>query len=289
MKKFEFFAPETRQEATGILSDHGSDARVLAGGTDLLIRMKRLQWTPRVVVSLNRISDLRGIALNGDLRMGARVTLGELVRSSVVRAEYPVLAYTASKMAGVQVRALATVGGNLCNASPSADMAPPLIALGAYVIIQGIRGERSLDVAGLFRGPGQNALEPGEILAEIRVPRPGANTRASYIKLEHREAMDIAIAGVAVSVTFEPESGFCKDIRIVLGAVAPVPMRALEAEALLRGKELSEERIREAAGAAAGAARPIDDVRASAWYRREMVETLTRRQLLAIMASWQSC
>ena len=283
MKPFEYFSPTNVAEAISLLSQYGSDARALAGGTDLLIRMKRKQWTPRAVVSLRRVSGLRDISLNGELRLGAGVTLTDLIRSPIIREHYPVLAETASKMAGVQVRNLATVGGNLCNASPAADTAPPLIALNARVVIVSSQGERAVPLDEFFVGVGKSVLEPGELLREILVPRQDASMSASYLKLEHREAMDIAIAGVGVWVSLELGQPICEDVRIVLGAVAPIPMRAKRAEEILRGKELTEERIREAARVAVTEAQPIDDVRGSAWYRRAMVEVLTRRQLTRIL------
>jgi CO/xanthine dehydrogenase FAD-binding subunit len=282
MKPFDFFSPQTIDETLRVLADCATEARVLAGGTDLLIRMKRKQWTPRVVISLRRVPGLRDILLNDDLRIGACVTLNDLIRSPIIREHFPVLAYTASKMAGVQVRSLATVGGNLCNASPAADMAPPLIALNARAVIVGKIGERVLPLDDFFVGVGKSALEPGEMLREIIVPRLTESERASYLKIEHREAMDIAIVGVAVAVrNSQLVMGNCEDVRIVLGAVAPTPMRARKAEEILRGNELTEECIREAARVAASECNPIDDVRGSAWYRREMVEVLTRRQLMA--------
>ncbi|CAG0943277.1 aerobic carbon-monoxide dehydrogenase medium subunit [Anaerolineae bacterium] len=284
MQPFDYFSPTTISEATRIFADYNGETRALAGGTDLLIRVKRNQWHPRAIVNLKHIPGLRDISLNGELRLGALVTLNDLIRSPIIREHFPVLAYTASKMAGVQVRTLATVGGNLCNASPAADTAPPLIALNARVVVVGTHGERVISLDEFFTGVGKSALAPDEILREILVPRD-ASVRASYTKLEHREAMDIAIAGVAVGVRIQ-NSEFriqnCEDVRIVLGAVAPTPMRARQAEAILRGNELTEERIREAARVAASEAKPIDDVRSSAWYRREMIEVLTRRQLMEI-------
>ncbi len=276
MKPFEYFSPTTLAEAVQIMADH-PDSRPLAGGTDLLIRMKRKQWTPRAVVNLKRIPGLRNISINRELRLGALVTLNDLIQSPVIREYFPVLAYTASKMAGWQVRNLATVGGNLCNASPAADMAPPLIALDARAVIASTQGERVLPLDEFFAGVGMSALGPGEILTGLLVPRLERPTQASYLKLEHRAAMDISIVGVGVCVQNNADH-----VRIVLGAVAPTPMRARQAEALLCGGPLTPKRITEAARMAAAEARPIDDVRGSAWYRREMIEVLTRRQLLEI-------
>lgn len=294
MKPFEYFSPTNLSEATSLLSEYGSDARVLAGGTDLLIRMKRKQWTPHAVMSLRRVPGLRNISLNGELRLGAAATLNDLIRSPIIREHYPVLAKTASKMAGVQVRNLATVGGNLCNASPAADTAPPLIALKARAVIVGKEAERVVPLDEFFIGVGQSALAPDEVLREILVPYD-TSMHSSFTKLEHREAMDISIVSVAVSLAIDNRKSktlasyssagveYCQDVRIVLGAAAPTPLRAKSAEEILRGKELTEERIREAARVAASEAKPIDDVRGSAWYRREMVELLTRRQLVGIL------
>lgn len=281
MKAFDYFSPGELEEATRILADYGPEGRALAGGTDLLIRLKRRQWQVRGVVSLKRIATLRHLSLNGELRLGARVTLNDLIRSPLILEHFPVLAETAGTMAGVQVRSLATVGGNICNASPAADMAPPLIALDARVVIVGRDGERVIPLDEFFIGPGKSVLTPGELVRELAVPHDDS-TRVAYTKLEHREAMDIAIAGVGVSI--KTEAQYCRDVRIVLGAVAPTPLRARQAEDFLRGSELTEENIREAARIAAREAKPIDDVRGSAWYRREMVEVLTRRILMGLRA-----
>lgn len=277
MKTFDFFAPKTLEEATQILAEYREQARVLAGGTDLLLRLKRKQWTCEGIISLRNIAGLREISLNGEMRIGTLATLNDVIRSSVVRTHLPVLASTAATMAGVQVRNLATVGGNICNASPAADMAPPLIALNARAIAVSLQGEREIALDEFFVGPGRSALGPDEILKEIRVPLLSDKATASYMKLEHRQAMDIAIAGVSVWARIA--NGVCEDVRIVLGAVAPTPMHAGAAERILRGQVLDPERIRIAAYAVSMEADPIDDVRGSAWYRRKMVEVLTRRQL----------
>jgi len=286
MNPFDYSSPSTLADAARVLADYDGLARCLAGGTDLLIRMKRHQWLPRAVVNLKRIPGLRNITLNGELSIGALVTLQDLIRSATIREHFPVLAYTASKMAGVQVRNLATVGGNLCNASPAADTAPPLIALNARAVVVGIQGERTIPLEEFFTGVGKSALAPDEMLREILVPRLHESTRVSFSKLEHREAMDISIVSVGVSGQRSAASSqVFDDVRIVLGAVAPTPMRAKQAEEILRGKELTEERIREAARVAASEASPIDDVRGSAWYRREMVAVLTRRQLMSLRST----
>ena len=288
-KEFAYFAPATLDEALDLLAEHGREARVLAGGTDLLLRLKAGQWQPRCVVNIKRIPGLDEISFDpaGGLRLGTLTTAAELARSEIVRAHYAALAQGAGLMASVQIRNLATVGGNLCNAAPSADLAPPLIALGASALIVGPGGQRHMPLDEFFIGPGQTALEPGELLTAVIAPPPAPGSAAVYLKNSPRQAMDIAVVGVAVAMTRlrsaapagSPDPAKCGDARIVLGAVAPTPLRARQAEALLQGQEITPERIEEAARAAAQEARPIDDVRASAWYRQRMVEVLTRRGL----------
>jgi carbon-monoxide dehydrogenase medium subunit len=186
-------------------------------------------------------------------------------------------------MASTQIRNLATIGGNLCNGAPSADLAPPLIALSGSAVVVGPDGERQVPLDEFFLGPGQTALEPGDLLVAVTIPPPQPGSGAVYLKHSPRRAMDIAVVGVAVAMTKSqlPASSFqCEDVRIVLGAVAPTPLRARRAEEVLRDQQITEERIEKAALAAADEAQPIDDVRGSAWYRRRMVEVLTRRGLM---------
>ncbi len=281
MKGFEYYAPETLDAAVEILARYGEGAYPVAGGTDLIPKMRYGHVAPQAVVNLKRIPGLNRITSleNGGLHVGALVTLTQLSREALVRERYPVVAHIAGKMASAQVRNLATVGGNLCNAAPSADLAPPLIALDAEALIVGPEGERRVPLEHFFTGPGATVLGPGELLTAVLLPPPQPHTRAMYIKHAHREALDIAIVGVAALVRLAPGTATCQGARIVLGAVAPTPIRAREAEALLEGAPLTEEHIAEAGRLAAQAARPIDDVRGSAWYRRKMVDVLTRRAI----------
>jgi carbon-monoxide dehydrogenase medium subunit len=281
-KEFAYLTPTTLDEAVRLLAEHGREARVLAGGTDLLLRMRTGQWRPRCVVNIKKVPGLVGIGFDPDsgLHLGAMVTAADLVRSEVVQAHYPALAQGAAVMASVQIRNLATVGGNLCNAAPSADLAPPLIALGGSAVIAGPEGQRRVPLEEFFLGPGQTILAPDELLVAIALPSPRPGSAAVYLKNSPRQAMDIAVVGVAVAMTRLDER--CEDVCLVLGAVAPTPLRARRAEALLRGEEISTERIAEAARTATQEAQPIDDVRGSAWYRRQMVEVLTRRALLQL-------
>ncbi|MEK7784607.1 MAG: xanthine dehydrogenase family protein subunit M [Chloroflexota bacterium] len=297
MKPFGYLAPRTLAEAVDVLAKHNGQAAgtgaVVAGGTDLLLKMKAGRLAPEVVVNIKRIPELRCLSFESHLTLGALTTLEELRRSPIIREHYPALAGAAATMASVQIRNLATVGGNLCNAAPSADLAPILIALNAIVRIAGPGGERRTPLVEFFTGPGTTVLEPGELMVALKVPRPTGP--ALYLKHSPREHMDIAVVGVGLSlrwsstlrVTATP-TPTCESARVVLGAVAPPPLRAQRAEEELLGGPLNAERIDRAAKLAAEEAKPIDDVRGSAWYRRRMVEVLTRRGLESLTRADQN-
>jgi CO/xanthine dehydrogenase FAD-binding subunit len=284
MKPFEYFAPTTLYEACRLLAAHKGQARVIAGGTDLLLKMKAgaLRADPPAIINIKRLPELRGLAERQSvIAIGALTTLEQLRRSPLVLQRFPALAQAANTMASVQIRNLATVGGNLCNAAPSADLAPILIALEAVAVISGPSGGRRLPLDEFFVGPGQTVLAPGELLLAIEVP-PSAG-RSTYLKQSPRQHMDIAVVGVGLALKLEADR--CQAARVVLGAVAPIPWRARRAEEELTGSRLTPERISRAANLAAEEAMPIDDVRGSAWYRRRMVEVLTRRGLTSLMSS----
>jgi CO/xanthine dehydrogenase FAD-binding subunit len=200
-KEFTYLTPTTLDEAIRLLAEHGREARVLAGGTDLLLRMRTGEWRPRCVVNIKQLPGLLGIGFDPDsgLRLGAMVTAADLVRSEVVQAHYPALAQGAAVMASVQIRNLATVGGNLCNAAPSADLAPPLIALGGSAVIAGPEGQRRVPLDEFFLGPGQTILAPDELLVAITLPFPRPGSAAVYLKNSPRQAMDIAVVGVGLT------------------------------------------------------------------------------------------
>jgi len=275
MQAFDHFNPQTLDEAFTLLSRYNGRAKLIAGGTDLMLQLKSGRFAPQAIINLKRLPELQGLDYDQEngLQLGALTTLLELTRSPLINQHYPVLAQAAGLMASEQIRSFATVGGNLCNASPSADLAPPLIALDGVALIVGPAGERRLSLEAFFRGPGQSVLEPGELLKGIQLPPPQG--RATYLKQAPRAFMDIAVAGVAVRLL--QESGRCRQARIVLAAVAPIPLRVLPAEAVLQDHPLTEDRVSQAAQLAAAACSPIDDVRGSAWYRRRMVEVLVKR------------
>lgn len=271
---FAYLQASSVEEACTLLLEHGNEGKVLAGGTDLLVKMKHRRLTPSYLVNIKGIAGLDYIRYQQDegLRVGALATVESVKRSAVVRKKYPVLHQAAAYMATVAIRNRATLVGNICNGSPSAETAPSLIVLGAKVRIVGPGGERIVPVEDFFTGPGCTVLDPDEIVAEIQVPEPPVGSAGVYEKHSLRR-MDVAMVGVAALVV--PDGEACGDIRIVLSAVAPTPIRARKAEDILRGQVPDEALIEEAARAAAEESRPITDIRGSAEFRKNMVEVLT--------------
>lgn len=285
MKPFEYLEPRDLTEACVLLSKHKGRARLIAGGTDLLVAMKQRQITPAYIINVKVIPDLDYVCYDRDgLRIGALATLNDIESSPVVREKFPILADAAHQMAMPAIRNMATIGGNLCNAAPSSDMAPPLIGLGAKAKIVGIHGERTTTVEQFFVGPGESALKDGEILTEIQVPNTPPDTGGVYLKLPARTATDIALVGVAAIITLDGKHVSIVDAKIVLGAVAPTPLRARKAEDRIIGKTVDDKSFEEAAQAAAQEAKPISDVRGSADYRKEMVKVFTRRAIREAIA-----
>lgn len=276
---FAYHRPATVEEACAILAREPG-AAILAGGTDLMVHLRQ-PWRgkrPPAVVNVKRILGLGWIDVRDDaIRLGALVSLTALMEHPVIQKEYPVLPFTARYMGSPAVRNLATVGGNLCNASPAADLPPVLLALEAEVGIAGPDGERRLALSEFFRGPGQTVLRPEELLTWVEFPRRRPVWSIRYERLDVRRAMDIAIAGAVLSVRVDGDR--VRDARVALCAVAPTPLRVPAAEAALVEGGLSDAAIDAAAELAMAAARPISDVRATAEYRREMVGTLVRRGL----------
>jgi carbon-monoxide dehydrogenase medium subunit len=278
VRRFELALPRTIDEALRVLRDRGPDAKLLAGGTDLLPQMKNGLLRPACVVDLSGVAKIRALEPDArGLRVGAAVPARALERDTVTRSTYTALAESAALVGSVQVRNLATLGGNLCNAAPSADMAPPLLALEAVAVIAGPRGERRVPFAEFFTGVRRTVLGADEILVEIAVPAPGPRSGGQYLRHTPRRELDIAVVGVASQLTLS--DGVCAKARIALAAVAPVPLRAREAEQALEGTPVTTEAIERAAELAVGVARPISDQRGSADYRRHLVRVLTRRTL----------
>ena len=279
MRRFDLALPTSVDDCLKAMAGHGPDVKLVAGGTDLLPQLKNSLLKPALVVDLSGVKELRAIERDagGGLRIGAAVTARELELDARVRAEYPAIAESAALVGSIQIRNLATVGGNLCNAAPSADMAPPLLALEAEAVIVGPKGRRRVPLTSFFQGVRRTMLGPDELLLELIVPKPGPRSGGTYLRHTPRRELDIAVVGVASQLTFT--DGVCAKARIALASVAPTPVRAPEAEHALEGQPLTAERIEAAATLAVSAASPISDQRGSAEYRRHLVRVLTRRTL----------
>lgn len=285
-RKFDYLEAKTVEEACSLLSQYKGKARLIAGGTDLLVAMRRGKITPLYVINVKTIPNLDYVSYDGDgLRIGALATLSEIESSPLIRDRFPIIADSAHQIGTQQVRNVGTIGGNLGNAAPSADMAPSLIGLGAKAKLKGPKGERVVALEEFFTGPGETTLQAGEMLIEIQVPNPPPHTRGVYLKLPARTAIDLAAVGVAAVVTLDSKGANIVDAKIVLGAVAPIPMRARQAEDIIKGKAINNELIEKAAQVAAEEAKPISDVRGSAGYRKEIVRVLTNRAIRQVVTS----
>ncbi len=291
--RFEYLRPKSVQEAISLLHEHDGKAKVIAGGTDLVVDMRSglTNQTPRLrpqyVVDLESIPELDYIECDEKrgLRIGSLAKVRTVENSSVLHQYYPVISQAAGQLGSVAIRNVATIGGNLCNAVPSAEMAPPLIALSAKARITGISGERVVPLEDFFVHAGETVLNAEELLVEIQVPMPPLNTKGVYLKHGKRwGTFDLAMVNVGVVLTLEADNQTCRDAKIVLGAVASTPMRAKKAEAILGGKKVASSLIEKAAQAASEEARPITDIRASAAYRAGMVKVFTRRALEQLIA-----
>ena len=280
MHKFTYLVPQNLDEAISLHESHGDRARYVAGGTDVMVKLKAGKIAPDYLISLRHITGLDQPQLNpdtGELAIGAFVTHSSLEHSPLIKRHYPIIHDAVSNIGSVQIRNVATIGGNLVNAVPSADGAIPLIALDARAHIYGTKGKRSLDLIHFFEGPGQTVLEAGEILTEIVIPPLPPRSAGAYKKFGRREAMELPLIGVAVLLSLDPESNVCVKARICLGVAAPTPIRTLSAERHLKGKIVDEALLAEAGQMAADESRVRDSIRGVAWYRREMVAVLVRR------------
>jgi carbon-monoxide dehydrogenase medium subunit len=252
---------------------------VLAGGTDLLVQLRSGLAPPTAVVDVKAIPELRVVEVDPDgLRLGAAVSCWELSEHEEVRRAYPGLTESAELIGSMQIQSRATLGGNLCNGSPAADTTPALLALGAECVVRGPHGERRLRVDEFVRGPGRTALEPGELLIELRVPRLPRAAADAYLRFIPRGEMDIAVVGAGAVVELDDE-GRCRAARIALGAVAPTALLVPEAAQALVGTTLTADDLERAAEAAGSAGDPITDKRGTAAYRRRLARVLTRRVL----------
>ncbi|MBM4296331.1 MAG: xanthine dehydrogenase family protein subunit M [Deltaproteobacteria bacterium] len=273
----DYFEPKSLSEATSVLAKHGAEAKVIAGGTDVMVDIK-FNEEPAALVNIKKIPNLSGITESGgSIRIGALTTIREVETSAVIREKLPVLWEAAYQFASLQVRNTATIGGNICRASPSGETLTPLLVLDANAIMAFSDGERAEPVKSFFQGPGKSSVGAKGLLTEIEIPLPPAGSKGVYLKHAVRGAMDIAMVGVAVMLS--ASGGNIQEARIGLGAVAPTPLRAPKTEALLKGKPLTAALLKEAGALAASEASPISDQRSSAENRRWIVEALTKRGL----------
>jgi len=279
LPRFEYFAPSTLGDVVKLLKEHGDGARLLAGGTDLLQNMKKRITSPSAIVDLNKVLELAFIEMRGnELRIGATMRLNEIKEAHVVQEKASVFAEAIGFLACHPIRNRATIGGNLCNASPAADTAPPLLALDASVKLQGPDGEKLVLLSEFFTGPGKTVRRPDEVLREVIIPcREG---RSAFLKLGRRKGFTLSIASVAAFGAIT--DGKFDEVRVALGAVAPTPIRSQKVEEALKGKEISEELIEKTAELVKEEVNPITDIRASAAYRREMACVLTKRALIKV-------
>lgn len=274
-----YHRPTSLAEALRLAADEPA-ARFLAGGTDLLVAMREGRARPPALISLRRVPELAGISDGGALTIGALTTVADLIAHRGVAEACPVLVEAARAIGGPQIRNAATVGGNLCNASPCADLAPPLLVLDAAVRLEGPRGGRELPLEDFFEAPGRTRLAPGELLTAIVVPRPPSGARAAFAK-KGRVAMDLALASVAVLLELDGDR--CGLARVAAGSVAPRPIRLRGVEALLEGQRLEPERLAAARAQAEREVSPISDVRAGAVYRRRLVGALLSRAVARLL------
>ncbi len=285
---FEYFEPHSLEQACDLLSKYRGKAALLAGGTNLLVQMKLGRRRPQAVINLKRIPKLSYVAHSDEgLRIGALTTIREILRSTVVKEHFTALWEAAQVMAFPNIRNIATIGGNICNAAPTADLPPPLMALGARVVARSSRGLRSIALADFFQGPNKTSLSEDEVLVEVFIPNPPRNTSSTYLKLPSRTLEDISVAGVAVSLSLNGQE--VKSLRLALGAVAPVPILVREAEEIAKGRRVDQQLIDEVAEEASRKVNPpkseLWDFRAPAEYRREVVKVLTKRALRKVLGS----
>ena len=279
MKWIDYEAPKSLGDALTMLSQHGDRARPMAGGTDILVQLRAGARDPDLLVDVKGIPELNEInySPSSGLTLGSAVECYKVYRNSDIRNAYPGLIDSASIIGGTQIQGRASIGGNLCNAAPSGDSIPTLIALGATVKIASSGGTREVPVEEFCTAPGRTVVQPGELVVSIHLPAPVPNSGARYIRFIPRNEMDIAVVGAGVSVVLD--NGNIKSARVALASVAPTPLFVKEAGDALAGKPATDESIRVASQLASDAAKPITDMRGTIEFRKHLCEVLTRRAL----------
>jgi carbon-monoxide dehydrogenase medium subunit len=284
MKRFDYIRPGTIEEAIAALKAN-DEPYLLAGGTDLLIGMKTKAVKPECLIDMKGISGMDGIEYNNGFKLGALATVRDIEVSPLIREKIPALSQAAATLGSIQIRNRATIGGNLCHGSPAADMAAMLLAMNCEVSIATDKGEKTIGLDQFFTGPNSTVVGKHELLSQISIPKKMEQFKGVYLKHGPRKAMDIGIVNIAILLDADLKNRLCKQVMIALGAVAPTPIRARKAEALLNGKELKPDLIQKAAQAAANEAKPITDFRATAGYRKDLVESLVRTGIQQILES----
>jgi carbon-monoxide dehydrogenase medium subunit len=286
LKPFEYTAPATLEQAVALLAEHGPDVGILAGGTDLLVDLKHNPDVPKLLVDVGKIAELQGIEVTKQgLRIGSSVTHSEIMASPLIREHAPAMIHAAHTVGAVQTRNLGTLGGNLMTCVPSMDSGPTLIALDARVTVAGPGESREMSLEEFFVGPRKTALKPNELLVDIIIPAENLGKPASFHKFGLRKGQALALVNAAASLRINAKDGTVAEPRIALGAVAPTVIRARKAEEFLAGQPAGEEAFAEAGRIAVTEAKPIDDFRASADYRRDLIAVLARRALEGALAA----
>ncbi|MDI6764180.1 MAG: xanthine dehydrogenase family protein subunit M [Thermodesulfobacteriota bacterium] len=280
-QEFEFVEPHTIEEAMKWMAAYRGNAKFMAGGTDLIVRMKMGRARPEAIINLSKIPALRYLNIELGLRIGVLTTFRQIERNGFIQKRYTAFHEAAKAVTSIQIKTMGTLGGNLCHGSPAADSAPPLIAFGAEVrMIEGDK-ERTIPLENFFSGPGQTLLTREELMVEIQVPEPKAKTGSAFVKLGRVSA---DLAKVSAAVVIEREEDFCRDCKMVMGSVAEVPLRAKGAEKILMGRKFKEDLVEKASLQVSEEIKPINDMRSTAWYRKEVSKVLVRD---AINLAWK--
>jgi len=276
MIDYDYKKPDSLKDVFGLLKEYGPKATLIAGGTDVMLDIRNKKLSPDVLISLRGLKDLSYIKKNSGYHIGAMTTHRMLERSDVVMTDLSALHDGSKKIGSVQIRNVATIGGNICNAAPSADTAGPLLALDTTVVLEGLGGERKVPIAEFFTGPSKTVRKTEEVLVEFEIPGKMEGFGSAYWKHSRRKAMDLPILGVAVAIKFS-EKDIISDARIALTVAAPTPIRAYSAEDFLKGKNVNDEVLKEAGKIASSEASPRDSLRGKKWYREEMIEVFVPR------------
>ena len=282
LKWIDYSSPETLAEALTLLNEYQKDAGILAGGTDLIVKMRADRINPGQIIDIKSIPELNQVNINSnnDLTIGSAIPCYKIYNNDDIMNLRPELKDSASIIGGTQIQGRASFGGNICNAAPSADSVPLLISLGATCNVQSVNGERTIALEDLFSGPGQTVLEPNELLISITIPKKSDLSGANYIRFIPRNEMDIAVVGTGVSVTLSSNKKNFESVRVSLASVGPTPIFVDGIDKEVSGQEINDESIRVVSNMAKNASKPISDMRGTAEFRQHLCEVLTRRALI---------